>query len=123
MKEDKILKEIISDSAIHPAPEGFTESVMMKVRVKKAPLAYKPLISPLGQVLIGAFVILLTVLGILLGQESTEPTAVERWFSNLHFNLPELASGYTLPALAILAAVFFLIYFDARYQRRKYSLN
>jgi len=123
MKEDKVYKELLKETVVHSAPTDFTASVMKELRTVRTSSSYKPLISPLGQILIGAFVILLTIIGITTGNGNDEPAVLERWLSNVHFDLPVIDTGYMLPALAILAAVFLLIFADARYQRRKYSLD
>ncbi|MFZ5941439.1 MAG: hypothetical protein ACOYXB_12780 [Bacteroidota bacterium] len=121
MEEDKIYSALIRETAMHKAPDGFTAAVMDRVKEKTAPTAYKPLIGPAGQLMIGAFVILLTVLGIVLGEKSDEPGMLEKWFSGSNLSLPAVDFSLALPVLAILAAIFILMLFDARYQRRKLS--
>ncbi len=121
MEEDKFLSDVIRDSAICKAPEDFTNRVMKEVREKKPSAVYRPLIGPVGQVLIGAFVILLAMAGVLLGNETGEPGRIESWMKGINLSVPEFQNDYTLPVVAVLAAVFILVLLDTRYQRRRLS--
>jgi len=121
MEEDKFLSDVIRDSAIYKAPDDFTNRVMKEVREKKPSAVYRPLIGPVGQVLIGAFVILLAMAGVLLGNETGEPGRIEGWMKGINISVPEFQNDYTLPVVAVLAAVFILVLLDTRYQRRRLS--
>ena len=115
MKKDSRLEKIIKEDGIVHAPEEFTQAVLNRLAKESNQVIYKPLISKLGRIIIGLFILTIIVAAAFTGSaEAAEPLFS---FPDLKLDIPEI--GWKIPSamLAALLAVFVLVLIQSRLNR------
>jgi hypothetical protein len=115
--ENDILGKYINPERIEKAPEEFTEKIMARIQVERAPsrMPGKIRLSVLVPVISATITVALIVLAIIFSSPSDNAvfSGIMKQFSNLNLAFPKIKmdaiSGFSLPAIAVYIATGFLI--------------
>jgi hypothetical protein len=98
------LKGKINASLLDSPPSGFTASVMNRLPAPAPSLHYKPVITPLGWIFVGAISLLLILLGMFANGGTSRLRLPQIPVGSLpEFSLDSLFSGSALPLLLLVA--------------------